>query len=141
MYREAVDSLTPGTAAVIAAPVLLVVAYGLTRFLGTGLQQLRDVVFAPVGQHALRRLGLRVFRHVHRLSLGYHISRKTGALSRVIDRGIKAIDFLLRYLLFSIVPLAIELGVVAIIFWSSSAPGTWSSCWRPSRPMSPSPSR
>ena len=117
VYREAVDSLTPGTAALLAAPVVLVVAYGVTRFLATALQQLRDVVFARVGQHALRQLGLRVFRHVHRLSLGYHISRRTGALSRVIDRGIKAIDFLLRYLVFSIVPLALEMLVVAVIFW------------------------
>jgi ATP-binding cassette subfamily B protein len=117
VYREAVDSLTPGEAAVIAAPVVLVVAYGLTRFLGTGLAQLRDVVFARVGQHALRQLGLNVFRHVHRLSLAYHISRRTGALSRIVDRGIKAIDFLLRYLLFSLVPLALELVVVAVIFW------------------------
>ncbi len=117
VYREAVDSLTPGQTAIVAAPVMLVFAYGVTRFLGTGLQQLRDMVFAKVGQHALRNLGLRVFRHVHRLSLGYHIGRKTGALSRVIDRGIKAIDFLLRYLLFSIVPLGIEMLVVAGIFW------------------------
>ncbi|HET7410082.1 MAG TPA: ABC transporter ATP-binding protein/permease [Paracoccaceae bacterium] len=117
VYREAVDSLTPGEAAVIAAPVMLVVAYGVTRFMGTALQQLRDLVFAEVGQHALRQLGLRVFAHVHRLSLGYHISRRTGALSRIVDRGIKAIDFLLRYLLFSIVPLALELVVVAVIFW------------------------
>ncbi len=117
VYRAAVDSLTPGTAALIAAPILLVFAYGATRFLATALQQLRDVVFARVGQHALRQLGIRIFRHVHQLSLGYHISRRTGALSRVIDRGIKAIDFLLRYLLFSIVPLGLELLVVAVIFW------------------------
>ena len=117
VYRDAVDALAPeGEAALVAVPILLVVAYGATRLFGTLFQQLRDLVFARVGQHALRQLGLRVFRHVHRLSLGYHISRKTGALSRVIDRGIKAIDFLLRYLLFSIVPLLFELGIVALIF-------------------------
>ena len=115
-YRDAVDALAPENAA-LAVPVFLVVAYGLARLSGTLFQQLRDLAFARVGQHALRQLGLRVFRHVHRLSLGYHISRKTGALSRIIDRGIKAIDFLLRYILFSIVPLLFELAVVAVIFW------------------------
>jgi len=117
VYREAVDALAPAEQALIAVPVFLVIAYGATRFFGTAFQQLRDMVFARVGQHALRNLALRVFRHVHALSLGYHLSRKTGALSRVIDRGIKAIEFLLRYILFSIVPLIFELGLVAIIFW------------------------
>ena len=117
LYRDAVDSLDPAGVAVVAVPVFLVVAYGVARLSGTVFQQLRDLAFARVGQHALRQLGLRVFRHVHRLSLGYHISRKTGALSRIIDRGIKAIDFLLRYILFSIVPLLFELAVVAVIFW------------------------
>ena len=117
VYRDAVDGLAPVEGAVLAAPIFLVIAYGVTRLFGTIFQQLRDLVFARVSQHALRQLGLRVFRHVHRLSLNYHISRKTGALSRVIDRGIKAIDFLLRYLLFSIVPLLLELAVVAVIFF------------------------
>ncbi|MEM9061509.1 MAG: ABC transporter ATP-binding protein/permease [Pseudomonadota bacterium] len=115
LYRDAVDALTAEQAA-LAVPVFLVVAYGVSRFFGTIFQQLRDLVFARVGQHALRQLGLRIFRHVHELSLNYHISRKTGALSRVIDRGIKAIDFLLRYLLFSIVPLILELAIVGVIF-------------------------
>ena len=117
-YRAAVDGLAPGTAtAVVAAPIMMVVAYGLARLMGTALQQLRDVVFARVGQHALRGLALRCFTHVHRLSLAYHISRRTGALSRIVDRGIKAIDFLLRFLVFNVVPLGIELIVVAVIFW------------------------
>jgi ATP-binding cassette subfamily B protein len=117
-YKAAVDGLAPeaGNAAMLA-PVVLVLAYGLTRLMGTALQQLRDIVFARVGQHALRQLALRTFNHIHRLSLNYHISRRTGALSRIVDRGIKAIDFLLRFLVFNIVPLAIELIVVAIIFW------------------------
>ncbi|MGD1923429.1 MAG: ABCB family ABC transporter ATP-binding protein/permease [Paracoccaceae bacterium] len=115
LYRDAVDALT-GEAAVLVVPVFLVVAYGVSRLFGTVFQQLRDLVFAKVGQHALRQLGIRIFRHVHALSLNYHISRKTGALSRVIDRGIKAIDFLLRYLLFSIVPLILELIIVGVIF-------------------------
>ncbi|MBY8978117.1 ABC transporter ATP-binding protein/permease [Rhodobacteraceae bacterium NNCM2] len=115
-YRGAVDGLNGSEA--LAAPILLVVAYGMARLMGTVLQQLRDYFFAPVSQHALRNLALRTFRHVHQLSLGYHIGRKTGALSRVIDRGVKAIDFLLRFLVFNIVPLMIELVLVAIIFWA-----------------------
>ena len=115
IYRDAVDALA-GDTALMAVPVFLVIAYGVSRLMTSVFQQLRDLVFARVGQHALRQLGLRIFRHVHELSLNYHISRKTGVLSRVIDRGIKAIDFLLRYLLFSIVPLMLELSVVAVIF-------------------------
>ena len=115
IYRDAVDALA-GETALMAVPIFLVIAYGVSRLMTSVFQQLRDLVFARVGQHALRQLGLRIFRHVHELSLNYHISRKTGVLSRVIDRGIKAIDFLLRYLLFSIVPLMLELSVVAVIF-------------------------
>ncbi|MEM6905763.1 MAG: ABC transporter ATP-binding protein/permease [Pseudomonadota bacterium] len=114
-YRAAVDGLTGEVLWI--APVLMVVAYGFVRLMGTVLQQLRDVVFARVSQHALRELALRTFAHVHRLSLGYHLSRKTGALSRIIDRGVKAIDFLLRFMVFSIVPLLVELAMVAGIFW------------------------
>jgi ATP-binding cassette subfamily B protein len=117
-FRAAVDGLTPGAVEMaVLTPVMLVVAYGLTRLMGVALQQLRDVVFARVGQHALRQLALRTFIHIHRLSLSYHLSRRTGALSRIVDRGIKAIDFLLRFLVFSIVPLFIELMIVAVIFW------------------------
>ncbi|MEM0921921.1 MAG: ABC transporter ATP-binding protein/permease [Pseudomonadota bacterium] len=114
VYRDAVDGLT-GEA--LVAPILLVVAYGVARLSGTVLQQARDWMFTPVSQHALRGLALRTFRHVHQLSLGYHISRKTGALSRIIDRGVKAIDFLLRFMVFNIVPLIVELAIVAGIFW------------------------
>ncbi|MEE8454073.1 MAG: ABC transporter ATP-binding protein/permease [Limibaculum sp.] len=129
-FRAAVDGLTPGLApgaapstapstaeVALLAPVLLVAAYGVARLMGVVVQQLRDIVFARVGQHALRQLALRTFEHIHRLSLGYHLSRQTGALSRIVDRGIKAIDFLLRFLVFSIVPLFFELMIVAVIFW------------------------
>jgi len=117
-YRAAVDGLVPETArAALLAPAVLVLAYGVMRLMGTVLQQSRDVIFARVSQHALRKLALRTFAHIHRLSLSYHLSRRTGALSRIVDRGIKAIDFLLRFLIFNIVPLFVELVVVAVIFW------------------------
>ena len=85
--------------------------------MNVGFQQLRDVAFAPVGQRALRQLALETFTHLHTLSLSYHLSRKTGALSRVIERGVKGVDFLLRFLLFSIVPLFLELLMTSIILY------------------------
>jgi len=98
----------------------LTVAYGMARLMNTGFQQLRDVIFARVGQQALRRLALQTFRHIHALSLRYHITRKTGALSRIMERGVKGVAFLLRFMLFSIGPLLLELlmvaGVLAVLF-------------------------
>ena len=75
----------------------LVVAYGFSRLMTVGFQQLRDVIFAKVGQRALRRLALETFEHIHALSLRYHITRKTGGLSRIIERGVKGVEFLLRF--------------------------------------------
>ncbi|MDG2377703.1 MAG: ABC transporter ATP-binding protein/permease, partial [Tateyamaria sp.] len=80
-----------------------------------GFQQVRDAVFARVGQRALRMLALETFDHIHRLSMRYHITRKTGGLSRIIERGVKGVDFLLRFLLFSIGPLVLELLLIGII--------------------------
>ena len=97
---------------------MLTVAYGGARALNTGFQQLRDVVFAPVGQRALRRLASETFTHMHRLSMRYHITRKTGGLSRIVERGVKGVDFLLRFLLFSIGPLVLELLMIcAVLFF------------------------
>ena len=93
----------------------LTVAYGAARLMSVGFQQLRDVVFARVGQRALRALALRTFAHIHRLSMRYHISRKTGGLSRIMERGVKGVEFLLRFLLFSIGPLILELALIAVI--------------------------
>ena len=95
----------------------LTLAYGLARLLNVGFQQLRDAAFARVGQRALRMLALETFTHIHRLSLRYHITRKTGGLSRIIERGVKGVDFLLRFMLFSVGPLALQLVVTAAIFW------------------------
>ncbi|PJN94656.1 metal ABC transporter permease, partial [Amaricoccus sp. HAR-UPW-R2A-40] len=92
-------------------------AYGVLRFAGVAFAQLRDGVFAPVGQNALRHIALETFRHIHALSLRYHLTRRTGGLSRIIERGVKGTDFLLRFLLFSIVPLILELVLVGIVLW------------------------
>ncbi|CAM3906713.1 ABC transporter ATP-binding protein/permease [Phaeobacter inhibens] len=116
LYKGAVDSLAgEGVPPLALGAVGLTVAYGMARILTNGFQQLRDAVFAPVGQRALRRLALETFRHIHRLSMRYHITRKTGGLSRIIERGVKGVEFLLRFLLFSIGPLVLELTLVAII--------------------------
>ena len=118
-FKAAVDGLAPGSGAaqtgflLAAGPVAMTVAYGTMRLAGAGFTQLRDAVFARVGQRALRRLALQTFEHVHALSLRYHIGRRTGSLNRVIDRGVKGVDFLLRYLLFSIFPMVLELLLVA----------------------------
>ncbi|SEQ66174.1 ATP-binding cassette, subfamily B [Thalassovita taeanensis] len=119
LYKQAVDALAHEGVPVLAlGAVGLTVAYGLARLMSNGFQQLRDAIFAAVGQRALRSLALETFVHIHRLSMRYHITRKTGGLSRIIERGVKGVDFLLRFLLFSIGPLALELLLVAgILFW------------------------
>ncbi|MFS4580122.1 ABCB family ABC transporter ATP-binding protein/permease [Phaeobacter sp. C3_T13_0] len=116
LYKGAVDNLAgEGVPPLALGAVGLTVAYGMARILTIGFQQLRDTVFAPVGQRALRRLALETFRHIHRLSMRYHITRKTGGLSRIIERGVKGVEFLLRFLVFSIGPLILELALVAVI--------------------------
>jgi ATP-binding cassette subfamily B protein len=92
----------------------LTVAYGLSRVLESIFQQLRDVVFAKVGQRALRQVGLETFQHIHNMSLRYHLARQTGGLSRVMERGVKGVSFLLRFLLFSIGPLVLQLVLISI---------------------------
>ena len=111
LYKAAVDALDV-EAAVIAVPVLVIVAYGVVRVISQALGELRDAVFAKVGQHALREVALRTFRHLHALSLRFHLERRTGGLSRAIERGTKGIDFLLRFSLFNILPTLLEIGLV-----------------------------
>ena len=117
-YKGAVDALAgEGVPMLALGAVGLTVAYGMARLMSNGFQQLRDAVFAAVGQRALRQLALETFRHIHKLSMRYHITRKTGGLSRIIERGVKGVDFLLRFMLFSIGPLVLELLFVAAIFF------------------------
>ena len=126
LYKGAVDTLSgegAGTGTneawmLALGAIGLTVAYGMARLLSTGFQQLRDALFARVAQRALRKLALRTFRHIHALSLRYHISRKTGGLSRIVERGVKGVEFLLRFLLFSVGPLVLELLLVAVVLWT-----------------------
>ncbi len=114
-FKAAVDAMAPESGEpqtvfmLTAGAVGLTIAYGVMRLLAVGFNQLRDVIFAKVGQRALRQLALETFRHIHAMSLRYHISRKTGGLSRIIERGVKGVEFLLRFMLFSIGPLILEL--------------------------------
>ena len=116
LYGAAVDAFAEGGAPLFAlGAVGLIVAYGGARIMLRGFEQLRDVVFAVVGQRALRRLALETFVHIHRLSMRYHITRKTGGLSRIVERGVKGVEFLLRFLLFSMGPLVLELLGIATV--------------------------
>ncbi|GGL57599.1 ABCB family ABC transporter ATP-binding protein/permease [Wenxinia marina] len=122
LYKWAVDTLAPTdeteAMALAIGAIGLTVAYGMARLMNVGFQQLRDAVFTRVGQRALRTIARQTFEHIHRLSLRYHITRKTGGLSRIIERGVKGVDFLLRFLLFSIGPLALELLLImAVLFF------------------------
>ncbi len=115
-YKDAVDALAgEGTPILALGAIGLTIAYGMSRLMAVGFEQLRDLLFARVSQRALRRLALQTFQHIHALSLRYHLTRRTGALSRIMDRGVKGVAFLLRFMLFSIGPLVLELTMICII--------------------------
>jgi ATP-binding cassette subfamily B protein len=120
-YRGIIDSLdasNPNYAVVmgLAVPIVLVIAYVLGNILDAGFQQLRDVLFASVGQNAVRKLALRTFHHLHRLSLRFHLARRTGGLSRVIERGTKGIETVVRFTMLNIAPTLVEFVITAVIF-------------------------
>ena len=116
-YKSAVDSMTgPANEAAMVA-MALVLAYGLGRFAGTAFDNLRNIVFERVGQEATRNLAEDVFHRLHRLSLRFHLSRRTGEVTKVIERGTKSIDSMLYFLLFNIAPTIIELIAVGVIFY------------------------
>ena len=118
LYKQAVDALGgDGGISVLALPVGVVLAYGAARVMSLAFGELRDAVFARVGQRAIRSLALEVFRHLHALSLRFHLGRQTGGLSRVIERGVRAIEILLRFSLFNIIPTLFEIVMVFIILW------------------------
>jgi ATP-binding cassette subfamily B protein len=118
LYGRAVDALAPkdGTGAAFL-PLALIVAYGLTRVGGAAFGEIRDALFASVQQRAVRLLALRTFRHLHALSLRFHMDRQTGGLSRVIDRGVQGMQSVLRLAVFNVVPTALELLLVTGIIW------------------------
>lgn len=96
----------------------LIFGYGGLKLLAVVINEAREYLFTPVGQYAQRQVATKTFQHLHRLSLRYHLERRTGGLSRVIQRGLKSIDFLFRFLLFTIGPALLQLAVAAIAFWA-----------------------
>ncbi|WP_422001575.1 ABCB family ABC transporter ATP-binding protein/permease [Reyranella sp.] len=118
LYKQAVDALGEPAAQLVAVPIALIVAYGAARILAQGLGELRDALFAPVSQRAVRNLALEVFRHLHALSLRFHLERQTGGLSRVIERGTGGMEFLIRFTVFNILPTLFEIVLVGIVLWS-----------------------
>ena len=119
VYKHVVDALAADTFTELAVvPVFLIVAYGVARTLAQAFGELRDAVFAKVAQRAIRTAGLGTFRHLHELSLRFHLDRRTGAVSRAIERGTKGIEFVLNFMLFNILPTIIEILLVCGILWA-----------------------
>lgn len=113
-YKGAVDALARPE---VTVPVMMIVAYGVARAFTAAFAELRQIVFAKVSQNAVHVIALRVFQHLHRLSLRFHLDRQTGGLSRAIERGTNGIDNLLHFLLFQIVPTILEITFVSAILW------------------------
>ncbi len=116
--RDAVDALNVEKNAVIVLPLGLLLAYGLARVLALGFGELRDALFAKVAQNAIRQVALETFRHLMGLSLRFHLDRRTGALSRAMERGAKSIEFLLFFVSFNIIPTILEILLVCGILWA-----------------------
>jgi ATP-binding cassette, subfamily B, heavy metal transporter len=122
VYGLAVDRMQPGLEAGFLVAIALVVAYTGARFAGVLFDNLRNFVFERVGQDATRQLAVGVFSHLHALSMRFHLSRRTGEVTKVIERGTKSIDTMLYFLLFNIAPTVIELIAVLTIFWLKFSP-------------------
>ena len=114
VLKEIIDAMDKSKA-VLVVPLFLIVGYGVLRLFSTLFGELRDAVFANVTQRAIRRVALKVFEHLHSLSLRFHLDRQTGGVSRDIERGTRGIGFLLNFTLFNILPTLLEIGLVAAI--------------------------
>ena len=118
LYKHAIDAFGDPKLQALAVPVALILAYGVARVLAQAFGEIRDAIFSPVAQRAVRNLALTTFRHLHALSLRYHLERQTGGLSRVIERGTQGMEFLIRFTTFNIVPTMFEIVLVGIILWN-----------------------
>ena len=114
---DSLNALSGGKNILIMVPLALIVAYGVARLATLAFGEIRDALFSKVSQHAMRQVTLNVFKHLHSLSLRFHLDRHTGGLNRFIDRGTKGIDFLLRFFIFNILPTFIEVLLVSVILW------------------------
>ena len=129
LYKSAVDALTPhlsqtsgsafgdGSPALLVLPIGFILLYGLARVLTQAFGELRDYLFERPEQHAQRTIALRTFRHLHQLSLAFHLDRQTGGLTRVIERGTRAISTVLSFMLFNIIPTLLEIVMVTVVLW------------------------
>ena len=118
LYKRAVDALTPDSAgAALVVPLALILAYGIVRVGSAAFSELRDALFEKVAQRAIRRVALETFHHLHRLSLRFHLDRRTGGVTRAIERGTSGIGFLLSFMLFNILPTLLEIGLVCAVLW------------------------
>ncbi len=118
LYKHAVDHLGgPQPNGLVTVPLGIILGYGAARVLSLLFSELRDAIFAKVGQHAIRAVALQVFQHLHALALRFHLARQTGGLTRAIERGTKGIQTLLSYLLFSILPTIFQIALVCVILW------------------------
>jgi len=117
ILKDVVDALDASRNSVLLLPVSLILAYGAARITSTIFGELRDAVFAKVTQRSIRRVALKVFRHLHALSLSFHLDRQTGGVSRDIERGTRGISFLLSFLVFNILPTVIEVSMIAAILF------------------------
>jgi len=122
-YKAVIDRMATGAGAAFAVIAALVAAYVGARFAGVLFDNLRNAVFEKVGQDAARRLSGQVFRHIHSLSLRFHLERRTGSLTKIVERGTKSIDMMLYFLLFNIAPTLIELTAICVIFFVKFGPG------------------
>jgi ATP-binding cassette subfamily B protein len=121
--KEIIDSVDKSIHPILLVPTVLLLLYGALRFASVFLGEVRDAVFSRVTEHAMRDIGLKVFKHLHALELAFHLDRQTGGISRDIERGTSGLSFLMRFLMFNIVPTLFEILTVAIIF------GTLFSIW------------
>jgi len=119
MLKAIVDALDPSQVDIVTLPLFLVLGYGLLRIVSVLFGELRDAVFAKVTQRSIRRVALQVFRHLHALSLSFHLDRQTGGVSRDIERGSRGISFLLSFLVFNILPTLVEITLIALILFSN----------------------
>ena len=122
-YAAAIDAMSARTGEAAALAIGLVLAYAAARFGGVLFDNVRNAIFERVGQNGTRTLAVSVFRHIHALSLRYHLERRTGELTRVMERASKSVDEMLYFLFFNIAPTAIEIVVVSAIFWVKLGPG------------------
>ncbi len=122
-YKGAIDRMVPGMEPAAGLAIALVVAYAGARFASVLFDNMRNAVFERVGQEAGRRLSDDVFVHLHRLSLRFHLDRRTGAVTKIVERGTKSIDTMLYFLLFNIAPTVLELAAVCVIFFIKFGPG------------------